>query len=203
MDHDDEVGDAWRETNVQLLMQRLLRNDLRRGLAILDAAAANTAKTWSSGTPNPDKDVRDMLRQGTDVSGVRGNLVVFGEAAYDLRLDAYEAQNTPYAGRAASMTQEQLAQKYQVDLVRNIKARYQSSTTAKTAVVPSVVYSYLALKGVTKDDPTNVKRFVTPARGGKFGVYVVEHEKFTDISVEMYSNLVITSPLGIRKLTAT
>ena len=59
------------------------------------------------------------------------------------------------------------------------------------------------MPGVSKDDPTNVKRFVTPARGGKFGVYVVEHEKFTDISVEMYSNIVVTSTLGIRKITAS
>lgn len=203
VDHDDEVGDGWREYYTQMLMQRLLRNDLRRGLALLDAAATNANKTWSSGTPNPDKDVRDALRAGTDASGVRGNVVAFGEAAYDLRLDAYEAQNTPYAGRAAGMTLEQLAAKYMVDVVRNVKARYQSSPTAKTAAVASVLYTYLAQKGVTKDDPTNVKRFITPARGGKFGVYVTDYEKFTDISVEMYSNIVITSTLGIRKITAS
>lgn len=202
VDHDDEVGDGWREFYTQMLMQRLLRNDLRRSLVILDAAATNAGKVWSSNT-NPDGDLRAALKAGTDASGVRGNIVVLGEAAADLRLDAYEAQNTPYAGRAAGMTNEQLAQKLMVDLVRVVKARYQSTASAKAAVVASVAYTYLALKGVTKDDPTNVKRFITPARGGKFGVYVMEHEKFTDISVEMYSNTVVTSSLGIRKITAT
>jgi hypothetical protein len=202
VDHDDEVGDNWREFYTQMLMQRLLRNDFRRGLSILDAASTNVAKVWDA-TKNPDGDMRAALKAGTDASGVRGNIVILGQAANDLRLDVYEAQNTPYAGRAASMTPDQLAQKLMVDLVRVVKARYQSSASAKSAVVPSVVYSYLALKGVSKDDPTNVKRFVTPARGGKWGVYVQEHEKFTDISVEQYSNTVITSTLGIRKLTVT
>lgn len=203
VDHDEELGDGWREFYVQMLMQRLLRNDLRRGITLVDAASTNAAKTWSSGTPNPDGDVRAALKAGADASGVRGNVVAFGEAAFDLRLDAYEIANTPYAGRAASMTLEELARKLMVDQVRVVKARYQSSASAKTAVLASVLYTYLALKGVTKDDPTNVKRFFTPARGGRFGVYVQEHEKFTDISVEHYSNIVITSTLGVRKITAS
>lgn len=202
VDHDDEVGDNWREFYTQMLMQRLLRNDLRRGITLVDAASTNTAVIFSAAT-NPDGFIRAALKAGTDTAGERGNIVVFGEAAADLRLDAYETANTPYAGRAASMTNEQLAQKLMVDIVRVVKARYQSSSSAKTAAIASIIYSYIARKGITKDDATNVKRFITPARGGKFGVYVMEHEKFTDLSVEMYSNIVITSTLGIRKLTAT
>jgi hypothetical protein len=200
VDHDDEIGDGWREFYVQMLMQRLLRNDLRRGVTLVDAASTNAAKVWSAAT-NPDGHIREALKAGADASGIRPNIVVFGEAAADLRMDAYETANTPYAGRAASMTEVELARKLMVDLVRTVKARYQSSASAKTSVIASVMYAYLALKGVTKDDPTNVKRFTTPARGGRFGVYVQEHEKFTDISVEHYSNIVITSTLGIRKLT--
>lgn len=202
VDHDDEVGDGWRETNVQRLIQRLLRNDFRRSVALVDAAATNAAKVWNSSS-NPDGDMRAMLKLGADATGVRPNTVVLGEAAADLRLDVYEAANTPYAGRAASMTPDQLAQKLMVDRVQIIKARYQSSASAKTAVVPSVVYAYLALPGAGKDDPTHVKRFVTPTSAGRFKVYVQEHEKFTDLSVEHYSNTVITADTGIRKITAT
>lgn len=202
VDHDDEVGDDWRQRYTDLLMQRLLRNDLRRGIAIVDAAATNAAKTWNSSS-NPDGDVRTALKAGTETVGMRGNVALYGEAAFDLRLDVYEAQDTPYAGRAAGMTLDQLAQKYMVDKVRVVKARYQSSASAKTAIVPSVVYTYIAIPGATKDDPTNVKRFVTPTASGKFRVYVMEHEKFTDISVEHYSNIVATSSLGVRKLTCS
>jgi hypothetical protein len=200
VDHDDEIGDGWRESYVQLLMQRLLRNDLRRGIALVDAAATNVAATWNAAS-NPDGTARTALKAGADASGIRPNIALFGEAAWDLRLDVYEAQDTPYAGRAASMTKEQLAAKYMVDKVEVLKARYQSGAAAKSNVLGLAVYYYFALKGVTKDDPTNVKRFTSPARGGRFGVYVVEHEKFTDISVEHYSNTVITSTRGIRKNT--
>jgi hypothetical protein len=200
VDHDDEVGDGWRETYVQMLLQRLLRNELRRGLALIDAASTNTSATWNS-SANPDGDVRTALKAGADASGIWPNTVLFGEAAWNLRLDAYEAQNTPYAGRAAAMSKLELAQKYMVDTVEVLKTRYQSAAAAKSGMLGLAAYGYYALPGLTKDDPSNVKRFLTPARGGKYGVYVMEHEKFTDISVEMYSNIVITSTRGIRKLT--
>lgn len=202
VDHDDEVGEDWRERYTQLLMQRLLRNDLRRGIVIVDAAATNANKTWNASS-NPDGDLRAALKLGTDAAGMRATRVLFGEAAWDLRLDVYEAQDTPYAGRAASLTPEQLAAKLMVDGVTVVKARYQSTASAKAAVVPSVVYSYIAERGVTKDDPTNVKRFLTPGRGGRFTVYVQEYEKFTDISVEHYSNIVLTASPGVRKITAS
>jgi hypothetical protein len=203
VDHDDVVGDGWREQTVQRLLRRLMRNELRRGMALLDAAATNTNRIFSSAT-NPDGFVRADLKAATDVSGVRPNVVVFGEAAYDLRADAYEAADTPYAGRAAAMTQQELARKLMVDLVEVVKARYQSAAAAKSAVVASVVYSYLAQQGLGKDDPSNVKRFITPTSAGRTKVYVEEHSKFTDISVEHYSNIVVTSSgASIRKITAT
>lgn len=200
VDHDDEVGDNWRQTYTQVLMQRILRNELRRGVALIDAAATNVAATWDAAA-NPDKTARTALRAGADASGIRPNIVLYGEAAWDMRADSFEAQNTPYAGRAASMSKAELATKLMVDLVEVLKARYQSGATTKANILGQIVYYYYVLKGATKDDPSNVKRFTTPARGGKWGVYVNEHEKYTDISVEMYSNLVITSTRGIRKNT--
>lgn len=202
VDHDDEVGDNWQERYVQILMQRLVRNDLRRGVAIVDAAATNANKTWNSSS-NPDGDLRAMLKAGADAAGLRGNIVIIGEAAWDTRLDVYEPKNTPYASRAAGMSPEDLARKLMVDNVEVLKARYQSSASAKSAVVGSLVYGYIAHQGVTKDDPTNVKRFVTPTPGGRFRVYVQEYEKFTDISVEHYSNIVATATVGVRKLTVS
>ncbi|MEK9752265.1 MAG: hypothetical protein VW338_03510, partial [Rhodospirillaceae bacterium] len=103
VDHDDEVGDDWRERYTQMLLQRLMRNELRRGLALVDAAGTNQAKTWNS-SANPDGDVRNALSLSADGAGVRANTVVYGEGAWDKRLDVYEAQDTPFAGRAAGMT---------------------------------------------------------------------------------------------------
>lgn len=203
VDHDDVVGDGWREATVARLLRRLMRNELRRGIALIDAGATNTARIFSAAT-NPDGFIRADLTTAAGVSGIRPNIVVYGEAAWDLRADAYEAQDTPYAGRAAAMTQQELARKLMVDRVEIVKARYQSAAAAKTAIVPSVVYSYLAQQGISKDDPSNVKRFITPTDAGRTKVYVEEHSKFTDISVEHYSNIVVTSSgASIRKSTAT
>lgn len=202
IDHDDAVGTNWAERATERLLQRLKRNELKRGIALIDAAATNAAKTWNS-SANPDGDVRAALKLGADATGIRPTRVVFGEAAWDLRADAYEAQNTPYAGRAAGMTPEELGRKLMVDRVSIIKARYQSSATAKTSVLASIVYMYLAESGVGTDDPSNVKRFLTPTDAGRYKVYRQEHDKFTDITVEHYSNIVITGTTGIRKITAS
>lgn len=200
LDKDDMLDDMEEERAVGRLMQRLSRNELRRGLAILDSAASNASKTWNANS-NPDGDIRAALKAGADVSGVRPNVVSFAEAAWDLRLDVYEAQDTPYAGRAASMTPQELARKYMVDLVEIVKARYQSSTSAKGSVQTTLtVLLYNAIQGAGKDDPSNVKRFITPI-GTRYRVFRKESDKFIDISVEHYSNIVITSTLGIRKLT--
>jgi hypothetical protein len=206
IDHDDVVGDAWREQTVDRLMMRLLRNDLRRGLVLLNAAANNQARTWTSGSPNPDDNCRTELKAAADISGIRPNTVLFAEAAFDARTGAYEASTAPAAARKAAMTPAELAAHLMVDLVLPVKARYQSTSSAKAGVMAaSTVLFYLALRGVTKDDPSDIKRFVTPTPGGRFRVYVTEHEKFTDISVEHYSNIVITSGLSgnIRKITVS
>jgi hypothetical protein len=205
IDHDSvEDVDAEKNQAIERLMGRLQRNELRRGIAILEANDATAAVLFNKDT-NPDGLVRAMLKASTDTTGVRPNVVVYGEAAFDLRLDAYEdpARTNGNGASRAEKTFDELARYFMVDVVDVIKARYQSSATAKSLIVPSTVYGYLALPGIGKDDPSAIKRFTSKSRGGqKYGVYVVEHEKFTDVSVEMYSNIIYTG-LGIVTRTVT
>lgn len=205
LDHDDyDDVEAERTATVGRLLRRLARNELRRHITLLEANDVTSGVVWDE-TTNPDKDVRDMLRASTDVTGVRPNVVMYGELAWDYRLDAYEAaaNTSSYAGRAAAMTPMDLARKSQVDLIEIVKARYQSTAAAKAAIVPATVYAYLAEQGMGKDDPSAVKRFVSMSRNGqRYGVYVEEHEKWTDISVEHYSNQIYTG-LGIETRTVT
>jgi hypothetical protein len=53
------------------------------------------------------------------------------------------------------------------------------------------------------DDPSNTKRFWTPVDGGgKYRVYEQPiSSKLTDLTVEHYSNVVVTSATGLRTLT--
>lgn len=197
---DDVEGE--KQKAVSRLMARLARNELRRGIALLEANDTTAGAVFSA-TTNPDGLIRAMLKASADVTGVRPNVIVYGEAAWDLRLDAYEDPARVQPTNRADKTPEELARYFMVDRVEIVKARYQSTATAKGAIVPSTVYGYLALPGAGKDDPTAVKRFTSGARGGqRYGVYATEHEKFVDVSVEMYSNIVYTG-LGIVTRTAT
>ena len=202
VDHDEEVGSEWQERYVQLLLQRLLRNEVRRAITALDDADTNLAKVWD-GTSNPDSDVRNSLVLATNASGIRPNRALYGEGAWDLRSDAFDAQNNAGAFRLAGLTQDELARKLFIDGVKVMSARYQSSSSAKSRILGDQVFLFYALEGQMKDEPSNIKRFVTPAEDGLFRVFVEDHSKFTDITVEHYSNVVITSSLGIRKITVS
>jgi hypothetical protein len=206
VDHDEEVGDDWQERYVQLLVQRLLRNELRRAVAALDTQDVSESKTWTwngTGTPpNPDGEIRSALSAAANASGVRPNRVIFGEGAWDLRSNAYYAQDTAGAFHAATLSPDDLARRLFVDGVRVISARY-TSAAARSLVLGNQVYAYFAQNGAMKDEPSNIKRFVTPAGGSDFRVYVEQGAKFTDISVEHYSSIVLTSSLGIRRLAVS
>jgi hypothetical protein len=202
VDHDDVAGDDWRERYVQLLLQRLYRNELRRAMSALSSNANGQSYVWSNstGTPNPDSDIRGELEAASNATGVRPNRIVFGEGAWDIRSDAYDHQNNAGASRAAGLSLDELARKLFVDEVRVMGARYQD-LSSKTAILGNEVYAFFAKNEIMKDEPANIKRFVTPVDGGSaFRVYVDEHSKFSDITVEHYSNIVITSATGIRKL---
>ncbi len=208
IDHDEQVGGDWQERHVALLMQRLLRNEVRRAIAALDSEDTNQDKTWtydSSTNPNPDPDgdVRRSFGLAADASGVRPNRVLWGEAAWDLRADAYFAQQGAGAFRSAGQTPAELASRLLVDGIRVVKARYQSSATSKSKILGNQVFAFYALDGQMKDEPSNIKRFLTPVDSGNFRVYLEESAKYTDISVEHYSNIIITSTLGIRKISAS
>lgn len=204
IDQDDQFGDMWQEQAAGRLKDRLLRNELRRGFALLEAAATTNSSLWNADTV-PDKDLRDRLRAAKNTSGLRPNRVIYTDDAFDLRADAYEAAARENAGslRAADAAPGELAAKLRVDSVKVMGEIYQSGASAKSLLMTELcVLMYMAISGASKDDPSNVKRFVTPTgAGGGFRTYVKEHEKFTDISVEHYANTVITYTGGIEKLT--
>ncbi|MDR1255770.1 MAG: hypothetical protein LBJ94_02505 [Puniceicoccales bacterium] len=207
VDHDDVAGDDWRERYVQLLLQRLYRNELRRAVSALSGNAISQVSTyvWStaSGTPNPDADVRAELEAASNLTGVRPNRIILGEGAWDIRSDAYDCQNNAGANRAAGLSLGELARKLFVDEVRIMGARYQD-VSSKTAILGNEIYAFFTKNEIMKDEPANIKRFVTPVDGGStFRVYVDERSKFSDITVEHYSNIVITSATGIRKLAVS
>ena len=112
------------------------------------------------------------------------------------------------------MTEEQLAGFLGLQAVKRSNEIYVeggAATTTKDAVVDTtsgttgIVLYFLANSGAGKDDPSNIKRFVSnTAGGGEYRVY--RHEvsaKLVDVTVEHYSKISITSNLGIRQHTVS
>ncbi len=203
LDHDEIAEDNYEERYVSLLLQRLYRNELRRLIALLDASAHNTDVNMphNGDACNPDGLVRTMLNTATNNSGIRPNRIVFGESAWESRLNSYAAQDTHLSNRSLGFTLQDLAQHVMVEDIQILKARYQSGLNTKNTIAGNAIYAFFAQNTATKDEPSNFKRFITPLGGSRFRVYKHEGPKYTDISVEHYSHLVLTSPLGLEKLT--
>ena len=207
LDMDDESDDPMiEERQTAMLMKRLLRMEIRRAVALHDAAAVNLASTWGAAQPvDADMEiVADLILAG-DSSGVRPNRVVYGDTVWSKRMLTLRASNSAGAIANAGFTPQQLAAFLQVDQVQICKERVQTTKAGKTNLLgANAVYMFNAQSGASKDDPSNIKRFVTPMGGGKFRVYRQEvTSKLIDITVEHYSNIVCTSTLGIRKRTVS
>lgn len=202
VDHDETAGDDWQERYVQMLLQRLLRNELRRAVLALDTIATEENKVDWLGNENPDADIREMLASAGNESGIRPNRLLIGESAWDKRITCLESQNSAVAFKGASMLQSELAGKFLLDGCEVLSSRYQSTTSQKSQILGDTIYAFFAQNTVSKDEPSNLKRFYTPTEeGSAFRVYCDEHAKYTDITVEHYSSIVATSTLGVRKLT--
>ena len=123
--------------------------------------------------------------------------------ARDVLRGLLEAQDLAGQSNHARMTQEQLAMWLGADVVRVVKERYQSGTSAKSKVLGSYVLMYYAQQNIGKDDPSDVKQFWTPTESGRVRVYRQEHAKYIDVSVEHYSNIVMTGNTGVRMFTVS
>ena len=213
---------GWENRYVAKLMRRLLRNELRRATALLSAAAVNTAKTWNIGTTqtaDPDNDVVNLAVTAASQVGFQFNRVGYGHTAWALRFGQLRGNANAARFSSASFTPQQLADMFNVDQVYVSKERYQSSPTAKSEIVGNLVYLFFAESGLDIEDPSNIKRFVSPPPNvlakpeitperpmGGLDVNVYLHQlspKLVDIYIEHYSALVMTSTLGVNTFTVS
>ena len=198
VDAEDVVGNDWQERYVHLLMKRLYRNELRRAILALKQHAKSVDTTWK-GTSSPDADIRDTLILAGKDHGFAPNRLLFGELAWYARQDCYAAQNNAGARISAEMSREHLAEKLLVEDIKLLKK--QMLGLQGKELTGNEIFAFYAQNGLLKDEISNIKRFVTPCEDRHlFRVYVEEHAKFTDITVEHYSNIVITSNTNILQL---
>lgn len=204
LDKDEDLAvPGAEERAVGRLKLRLFRNELRRAYALLVAGAINDAKTWdATAGKSPDLDVETDMDTGGDARGIDGNIVVYGRTAWLKRKLSLSAQTAPALGAAANLTPDELAASMGVDAIIVSKERYQTGATTKAKLIGGAyVLMFYAEPNPSKDDPSNIKRFVTPTVSGLIRVYREETAKFVDVSVEHYSNIVLPTSLGIRMFT--
>tara|TARA_B100000965_G_scaffold142976_1_gene119121 strand:- start:3997 stop:4977 length:981 start_codon:yes stop_codon:yes gene_type:complete len=202
IDHDDIVGDNWQERAVQILMQRLYRNELRRAIAALSAIdEKGTTKKWAGdNASNPEADILEAILAAGDEAGVEPNRVLIGRGAWQMRHRLYAGQDKAAAFAGLTLKPEALADVFGIDGVNIAKERFQGEGKGRERFLNDLVLVFHGHNVLDKDDPSALKRFVTPVEGGDFRVYIEEHAKYTDITVEHYSNIVTTSTLGVKKL---
>ena len=209
----DEVSDpdsvlaggvpAYQARAVEQIKTRLIRNSALRAIALYQAAAVNTAKTWdATAGKDPDQDLLNDLVTGTTARGFQSNRVLFGHTAWTKRMLSHRAQNNAGGYTSAAFTPDDLAGYLGLDEVLINKSRYLSGSSL-AEVVGALVLEFFAEQGANLDDSSNVKRFVSPTDGGTdFRVYVQPvTSKLIDITVEKYEVIKVTSNLGIRTLT--
>ena len=191
----------WQQRMVGHIRTRLLRCDVRRSYALIDAASVNTAKTWGA-SADPDMDIANQILAAANVVGVAPNTLVMDDTSWLLRQSAHRAQNTAGSNASAQLSFDEMRAK--LGLARGFKSssRYASSTSAKTQFVSSKVYLYTAIDGAMEDDASNIKTFWSPCENGeRFQVWIAEFPKYYVVMVEHYSKPTLTSSLGVRKLT--
>ena len=199
----------WEEMYTNKLLRRLKRNSLKRAVALLSAAATNTAKTWdTTAGKDPDQDVVLELIAAADLVGIRPNRIGYGDTSWSKRMLSHRAQNTAGGFSSSAFTPEALAGLLQVNEVQVTSARYTASATARTQIVANLVLMFLAEAGVDIDDASNIKRFITMGGsdqgGGQYQVYSQRvSAKRHVIAVGHYELTKITSTLGIRKFTVS
>lgn len=195
---------GWEQRYAAALKNRLIRADIVRGLAVLDAAATNAAKTWDA-TTNPDGDLRAMAQAVRTATGMLPTHVVLGSLAQQTRQDAYEAAARANHAMAnhAGYTMEQLAQYLgagKVVIADGIKQAKKGA--AKADVLANIAYAYNATESPIIDDPSNVKRAWSPVKGGgQWAVAIQEYEVYTDITVWQESKIFLPITTGIQKRT--
>lgn len=161
VDEEEELLDSdWQQRKVAFLLGILDRTELRVAIALLIASATNVAKTWdTTAGKDPDMDVITEI----NAMMIKPNNIWYGPGAATKRLLALRAQNLAGQAFSSTMTMEQLGGMFNAN-VQTPQPRYSSAASTTSAVFGSVVMLFTAMPGMSRDDFSNMKTFIAPAR---------------------------------------
>lgn len=191
------------EEKVAWLKQLLLRSDLIRANALLASLATNSAKTWSSGTPQPDIDVKKAVRAYRQACGVQPNKVLFGGGAWDLRDQALSGTNTAGGFAGLMRLEDGVARFVRVREIMVNDLIVELPSGKSPIITDNKVYIFGGQSMPSTADASNVKRFWSPVMGGgEWAVYVDETAaEIIKLTVHHKNKIVSPNTLGVRTLT--
>ena len=206
----DELNDnpQAEQDAVAYLKTLLLRAEIIRAFTGLSGAATGgnaTSKTWGTGAnaSDADADVMAHLQTLADDSGLLPNRAFFGSTAWQKRFTTLRASANTAVAMGATLTREQVAGLMALDSVHVCNERYQTSSGKSTLLSNNLVLLFNAQNSGIKDDPSNIKRFVTKVNGQDFAVFKKEEAAGVDVTVAHQSLIAIPSSLGIGKITVS
>ena len=195
----------WQQIYTSRLLRRCKRNDLYGAIMLLAAAAGNANKTWGTAS-DPDADIMQMVSDAGDLIGFNPNRLAFFGNTWLKRVMAYRAQENEGAKSSLMLKDpSELATFVGAALGRNITARLKVDGAQKGKIGGNYVVAFYGENGVGPEDPSATKRFWSPCDGGgEYRVFVDQtNPKISKITVERYNTLVVTSQLGLKKLTVS
>ncbi|MDR1304470.1 MAG: hypothetical protein LBK76_04520 [Verrucomicrobiales bacterium] len=203
LDDDEEGIPGFKERKVAKLKNRVLMNSLMRAYAaLLAATGAGTGSVWGAGT-DPDALLMQAVKAGTDDRGIAPNALLLGRAAWLARFLAYRGSKSNTTWQLSTMVLQQVAELTGMTASQFIDARYAVTKTTKAEVVGSVAIGFFSQNAPDLDDPSTVKRFVTPISGG---LRVFEQRldaKRTAITVEHYESIIGFGGAGTFRLNVS
>ena len=202
VDSDDLVKDC-EERYVCALIQHLISNEYRRVIRafkeIIKEAQKNEKKQLIEVGPwgkdkLPDGDLREGLLTAWKDYGFSPNRIVMHQNVAYTRYVCLAGQNTAGA-HAVDLPFKELAELFLIEDIQLIQPYIRE-------LEGNEIFIFLAQNDLTKDNPFSaITRFVTPFDdGNSFQVYIEQHAKYTDISVEHYSNIIATSANNLLEL---
>ena len=206
----DELNDdpEAEQKAVAYLRTVLLRGEIIRAFTGLSGAATGgnaIAKTWGTGDDarDADADVMAHLQTLANDSGLLPNTAFYGATAWQKRFTTLRAAANSAVASGATLTAGQVAAMMALDRVSVVNERYQAASGKQTLLSNNLVLLFNAQRSGIKDDPANIKRFVTKVAGSDWAVFREEHPAGVDVTVAHQSLIAITSSLGIGKVTVS
>ena len=193
------------EEKVATLKCMLLRADLIRANALLVSLATNANKTWSSGTPTPDMDVKAAINAARAALGQQPNRILFGGGAWEARDTALAKQNTAGAFAGLMRLESDVARFYRVRDLKINDLVYDLPGTGKTPIIADAkVFVFTGNTMPSTADASNVKRFWSPVVGGGEWAVFVDRTHSAELTKDtVYHRSAILSPnaVGVQSLT--